>query len=85
MPRSSHGLFALEARLSPDLGLLLPRIKQAEGWRARVYIDTTGNITIGYGFNLGALVLPPHVDFRDVHLEPVTALPEVLGHASVRS
>jgi len=27
-------------------------IKDAEGFRSNVYIDTTGNQTIGYGFNL---------------------------------
>jgi lysozyme len=62
-----------------DLSKLEARLKQAEGWRDKLYMDTTGNLTIGWGFNLARLVLPPGVDFRDVRIVPVTKLPRVLG------
>lgn len=32
----------------------LPRLKTEEGFRSRVYRDTEGHATIGYGFNLDA-------------------------------
>lgn len=64
--------------MPPDLSTLLPRIKLSEGWRERAYMDTTGNVTIGYGFNIGRVAVPLGVDVR---LEPVTALPQPLGEA----
>lgn len=32
----------------------LPRVKRNEGFRAHVYKDTRGNLTIGYGFDIEA-------------------------------
>ena len=34
--------------------IALPRIKTEEGYRGRIYTDTEGHQTIGYGFNLDA-------------------------------
>lgn len=65
--------------VSPDLGKLNAHLQQAEGWRDHVYMDTTGNLTIGFGFNLCQLVLPTGVDFHDVRIIPVTALPRPIG------
>lgn len=31
-----------------------PRVQSEEGYRAQKYLDTKGNETIGYGFNIGA-------------------------------
>jgi lysozyme len=31
---------------------LIPRLKVSEGWRSHAYVDTTSNLTIGYGHNL---------------------------------
>ena len=67
--------------MSPDLSKLIPRLKDSEGWRDEAYMDTTGNVTIGYGFNLCRLVLPPGVSFREVRIVPVTKLPQPLGEA----
>lgn len=37
---------------------VLPRLKTEEGFRSRVYRDTEGHQTIGYGFNVDAGVTP---------------------------
>jgi lysozyme len=37
-----------------DLQYLYKLLRQHEGFEAKVYLDTTGNITIGYGRNLQA-------------------------------
>jgi len=34
--------------------IVVPRLKVNEGFRANVYIDTTGHKTLGYGFNVDA-------------------------------
>lgn len=36
----------------------LPRLKTEEGFRARVYRDTEGHQTIGYGWNIDAGITP---------------------------
>lgn len=71
--------------MSPDLSKLVARLKQSEGWRSHVYLDTTGHLTIGYGHNLARLVLPPGVDFRDVRLQPVNGITEAIGEALLMS
>lgn len=58
------------------LDSLLPNLKREEGWAPQVYIDTKGFLTIGYGFNLGKLVVPPGVR---VQILPVNSLPMIVG------
>jgi lysozyme len=36
------------------IDITLPRLKTEEGFRPTMYSDTTGHITIGYGFNVNA-------------------------------
>ena len=41
------------------IDLAVARLKPEEGYRPKKYIDTTGNETIGYGFNIGAGLTEP--------------------------
>lgn len=36
------------------IDVVLPRLKQEEGFRATLYVDTEGHKTIGYGLNIDA-------------------------------
>ena len=59
-----------------DLDTTIARIKDNEGFRTKVYKDTLGNETIGYGFTI-----------RDLRLsEPVSAiiLQIIVGYLSLR-
>lgn len=40
--------------MSAAADIALPRVKQAEGFRAQAYRDTMGYLTIGYGLNIDA-------------------------------
>ncbi len=40
---------------------LKARVKQSEGWRAKVYTCPAGKLTIGYGFNVEDTELPKEV------------------------
>jgi len=40
--------------MSSAVDVALPRLKDEEGFRARLYRDTKGKQTIGYGFNVDA-------------------------------
>lgn len=40
------------------IDLVLPRLRQEEGFRATLYVDTQGHKTIGYGLNLDAGISP---------------------------
>lgn len=62
-----------------NLQPLLARLKVSEGWSPTAYIDTTGHVTIGYGHNLGKLVLPPGVRHQDVKLQPVNGITRTIG------
>jgi lysozyme len=53
---------------------LIARLKRSEGLRLHAYLDSTGNLTIGYGHNLGRLKLPFGVKLSDIHLEPVNGI-----------
>lgn len=50
------------------LDRLIPRLKVEEGWRSKVYIDTTGHLTIGHGLNLG------RIDWERRKVYPVNGL-----------
>ena len=67
--------------MAPSLPTLLARLKESEGWRSHVYLDTTGHLTIGWGHNLGKLVLPPGVDYDDVKIVPVNGITMTIGEA----
>lgn len=54
---------------------LVRRLKTEEGWSPLAYIDTTGNLTIGYGHNLGAL-FP-----AGARLVPMNGISRVIGEA----
>lgn len=40
--------------MTTSIEIATPRIQVDEGFRAHQYLDTEGNPTIGYGFNIGA-------------------------------
>lgn len=40
-----------------QLDRLVARLKRREGFSGKAYVDTTGNVTVGYGHNLGFLGL----------------------------
>lgn len=63
---------------------LLARLRTSEGWSALLYIDTKGYLTIGYGFNLGYLSLPPGISHRNVKIRPVNPLPKEIGETLLR-
>jgi lysozyme len=42
-----------------NLDRLKNRLRISEGWRSRVYRDTVGHLTIGYGHNLDAKGITP--------------------------
>lgn len=42
-------------------------------------MDTTGNLTIGYGHNLAKLILPTGVSFKNVRIAPVNGIPRIIG------
>jgi lysozyme len=67
--------------MAPNLSALLARLKESEGWRSHVYVDTTGNLTIGWGHALARLVLPSGVSFRDVKLVPINGITMTIGEA----
>jgi lysozyme len=61
---------------------LIPSLRGAEGWSPTVYIDTTGNLTIGYGFNLGKL----HVSAAGtVKVDPVNGISVAVGEQLILS
>lgn len=41
------------------IDLVVARLKIDEGFRSTVYVDTTGNMSIGYGFNIDAGISEP--------------------------
>jgi lysozyme len=65
----------------PDLGKLVAQLKGFEGWRPNAYIDTKGYVTIGYGLNLGRLVLPPGVRHQDCRIAAVHGITPAIGEA----
>ena len=67
--------------MSPDLSKLVAQLKGFEGWRPNAYIDTKGFITIGYGLNLGRLVLPAGVRHQDCDIRPVHGITPQIGEA----
>ena len=77
--RRRPAFFEPRAEASLILDEIVQRLKQSEGWRSHVYIDTTGNLTIGYGLNLGKLVLPDGVRFQDVRIAVVNGIPQDLA------
>lgn len=58
---------------------LIARLKKSEGWSATAYIDTRGYITIGFGHNLGKLILPSGVRFQDCRIAPVHGISTTIG------
>lgn len=68
-----------------NLGRLVERLKEEEGYRSHVYFDTTGNLTIGYGHNLGKLEAPEGVDFsaflRAIRVTPVNGVTPTIAEA----
>jgi lysozyme len=56
------------------LSPLIARLKRSEGWRENLYLDTTGNLTIGYGHNLAHLFIGP-----PVRIAPVNGITEQIG------
>lgn len=63
-----------------NFAAFIARLKLSEGWRSHAYIDTRGNITIGYGHNLGRLNLPPGFEY-DGLLRPVNGITQEIGTA----
>lgn len=55
--------------MTPLLESLLKNLRQSEGFEEKAYIDTTGNLTIGYGLNLGFIGL-------DADFKPVNGIPQ---------
>lgn len=64
-----------------NLEPLIARLKLSEGFSPTVYMDTTGNLTIGYGHNLAKLVLPLGVSFKDVKILPVNGVTRTIAEA----
>jgi GH24 family phage-related lysozyme (muramidase) len=70
---------ALEEHAQVKRGLSTEeRLRWEEGKASFGYIDTTGNVTIGYGFNIGRLELPNGrlAVPPNVRLVPVNPLPD---------
>lgn len=63
------------------LDAILARLRVSEGWREHAYLDTRGYVTIGYGFNLGFLKLPPGVRHQDVRIIPVNPISKAVGES----
>lgn len=70
---------------------MIAQLKVHEGYRNKMYVDTTGHATIGYGFNLAANELPFEVleylfwkEYIEHKLALVKALPWVLELDDVR-
>jgi len=61
------------------LSPLIARLKRSEGWSDSLYLDTTSNLTIGWGFNLAKLVLPPGVKLNQVRIVPVNTISQNIG------
>lgn len=64
-----------------NLIALIARLKLSEGFRSHFYFDTRGNITIGYGHNLGRLILPPGVRWQDIRLAPANGVTPTIAEA----
>lgn len=64
-----------------QLGPLIERLKKSEGYSPTIYVDTTGNLTIGYGTNLGKLILPPGVSFKQVRIQPANGVTITISEA----
>jgi len=62
-----------------DIPRLIERLKLDEGWSAVIYIDDTGNLTIGFGYNLGKLILPEGIDLKLVSVKPVNGISKEIG------
>lgn len=60
---------------------LVERLKKSEGYRSLVYMDTKGNLTIGYGTNLGKLILPPGVSFKQIGIRQVNGVTPTIAEA----
>lgn len=60
--------------MSTVLSPLIARLKRSEGWRENLYLDTTGNLTIGYGHNLAHMFIGP-----PVRIAPVNGISEAVG------
>ena len=58
----------------------IARLKHNEAWKKVIYIDTKGNVTIGWGFNLGTILVDgKRINPARLSVVPVQPLPEALG------
>lgn len=60
-----------------EISKLVERLKIEEGWRASIYLDTTGNLTIGYGCNLARVS-------GDFKFSPVSQISRTAGEVILR-
>jgi GH24 family phage-related lysozyme (muramidase) len=61
------------------LASLVPRLKSREAWRPYAYIDSRGYITIGWGHNLGRLILPPGVNHANCSIAQGNGITREVG------